>query len=143
MTINQSLLAALHRHTEAAYPEEGCGVLLGHLDGDSGRIAALVPVENRDPDERARRYLIGPADYLRAEREAERQGLDVVGFYHSHPDHPARPSATDLAEATFPGFVYTITAVADGHAEETTAWRLADDRSRFLPVPLIVPESAS
>ena len=142
MTIDEPLLSLLHRHAEAAYPEECCGVLLGRLDGADGRIDALVPVENRDADERTRRYLIGPADYLRAEREAERQGLDVVGFYHSHPDHPARPSATDLAEATFPGFVYTITAVARGRAEETTAWRLADDRSRFLPVPLSPSEPA-
>ena len=139
MTIPDVLLTLLHGHAEEAYPEECCGVLLGRLD-DGGRIEALVPVENREADERARRYLIGPADYLRAEREAERQGLDVVGFYHSHPDHPARPSATDLAEATFPGFVYTITAVANGRAGETTAWRLADDRSRFLPVPLTISE---
>lgn len=140
MTIEDTLLAQLHRHAEAAYPEECCGVLLGQLGGEDGRIDALVPVENRDADERTRRYLIGPADYLRAEREAERQGLDVVGFYHSHPDHPACPSATDLAEATFPGFVYTITAVAHGRATATSAWRLADDRARFRPVPLSIPD---
>jgi proteasome lid subunit RPN8/RPN11 len=140
MTIDDDLLTDLHRHAEAAYPEECCGVLLGRSTEDGGRIEALVAVENREANEKARRYLIAAGDYLRAEREAEQRGLDVVGFYHSHPDHPARPSATDLAEATFPGFVYTITAVADGCAGETTAWRLADDRSRFLPVPLTISE---
>ncbi|MDX1530444.1 MAG: M67 family metallopeptidase [Rhodothermales bacterium] len=139
MTIPEPVLHQLRRHAERAYPEECCGVLLGHF---SEEIVALVPVENRDPEARTRRYLIGPDDYLRAEREAERRGLDVVGFYHSHPDHPARPSPADLAEATFPGFVYTITAVAAGRAEETTAWRLTDDRSRFVPVPLLSSEPA-
>jgi proteasome lid subunit RPN8/RPN11 len=136
LTLPDAVHDRLLAHAEAAYPEECCGVLLGRIEGDSVRVADLFPVENRDPDARERRYLIGPGDYLRAERAAEAEGLDVVGFYHSHPDHPARPSATDLAEATFPGFVYTITAVEHGRAAETTAWRLADDRTRFLSVSL-------
>jgi proteasome lid subunit RPN8/RPN11 len=136
LTLPDAVHDRLRAHAEAAYPEECCGVLLGRVESDSIRVTDLFPVENRDPDARERRYLIGPGDYLRAERTAEDAGLDVVGFYHSHPDHPARPSATDLAEATFPGFVYTITAVERGRAASTTAWRLADDRSQFLPVSL-------
>lgn len=136
LTLPITVHARLRAHAEAAYPEECCGVLLGRTDGDGIHVTDLFPVENRDPDARERRYLIGPGDYLRAERSAEADGLDVVGFYHSHPDHPARPSATDLAEATFPGFIYTITAVERGRAAATTAWRLADDRHRFLSVSI-------
>ena len=136
LTLPEAVHDRLRAYAEAAYPEECCGVLLGRSTDEGLHVADLFPVENRDPDARERRYLIGPGDYLRAERAAEADGLDVVGFYHSHPDHPARPSPTDLAEATFPGFVYTITAVDRGRAAETTAWRLADDRSRFLSVSI-------
>lgn len=136
LTLPTDVHDRLRAHAEAAYPEECCGVLLGRIEDDGVRVVDLFPVENRDAEARERRYLIGPGDYLRAERAAEADGLDVVGFYHSHPDHPARPSATDLADATFPGFVYTITAVEHGRAAATTAWRLAYDRDRFLSVPI-------
>ena len=88
----------------------------------SGKPAA----ENRE-----RRYQITPDDYRKAEEHAQANDLDIVGFYHSHPDHPARPSQTDLAEATFPGYTYVIISVNDGAPEELTAWSLATDRSQF------------
>lgn len=128
----KDVLEAVRRHGRTRYPEECCGFLLGHLDARGRKvIVAAEAAENVRSENRERRYTIAPGDYLIADREAQRRGLDIVGFYHSHPDHPARPSATDLAEATFPEFVYVITSVNDGEAGDLTAWTLADDRSAF------------
>jgi len=133
MKIKATLLDQIRKHGEATYPEECCGLLLGRSGPDGNHVLALYPVENRHAEQRERRYTIAPSDYLAAERAARQQGLDVVGFYHSHPDHPARPSATDLAEATFPGYTYVIVAVHQGRAGELTAWHLSPDRTRFEP----------
>ncbi len=142
MKIKASLLAQIRAHGEATYPEECCGLLLGRSDPDGNHVQALYPVANRHGEQRERRYTIAPDDYLAAERAARQQGLDVVGFYHSHPDHPARPSATDLAEATFPGYTYVIVAVHQGQAGELTAWHLTPDRTRFEAEPIeIEPET--
>src|SRR5438874_3811272 len=89
-------LAAIARHGERSYPEECCGVLLGPLEGDVKRVTDLVAVPNRrEESARARRYLIPPEVYQAAERRADSAGLDVLGIYHSHPDHPAVPSEFD------------------------------------------------
>lgn len=133
MTTQQQVLDAIRAHGEAAYPQECCGFLLGRTSGEGNRVRALWKAENRHGDDRRRHYQITPADYREADREARQQGLDVIGFYHSHPDHPAQPSPTDLAEATFPGYTYVIVAVQRGKAAELTAWSLAPDRSRFEP----------
>ena len=115
-----------------AYPEEGCGAMLG-LDAPEGRtVSRVVPLENARPDSRGNRYAIVPERLLAVDREARAAGLEVVGFYHSHPDHPARPSAFDLEHA-WPHYSYLIVSVARGRAGETTCWRLAADRSRFEP----------
>ena len=111
-------------------------MLLGRATPGGHAVEAVLPVANRRAVDRRRRYAIGPDDYRRAERAARTRGLDVVGFYHSHPDHPARPSATDLAEATFPGYTYVIVAVAQGTPGAVTAWTLAPDRSRFDAEPI-------
>lgn len=136
MHTTTDILDAIRRHGEATYPEECCGFLLGRTTQDGNEVVALHRVENRHPDFRERRYVITPADYVAADRAARRQDLDIVGFYHSHPDHPARPSETDLAEATFPGYTYVIVSVRGGASDEMTAWSLAPDRSRFLPEPI-------
>ena len=127
------ILDAVRDHGRTRYPEECCGFLLGRLDRDGGKvIVASQPAENVRPENRERRYTIAPEDYLAADRDAQNKGLDIVGFYHSHPDHPARPSATDLAEATFPEYVYVITSVNSGEPGDLTAWTLAADRSEFV-----------
>ena len=131
MTTTQPILDAIRAYGEAAYPQECCGFLLGQTSVEGNRVRALWQAQNRHGDDRRRRYQITPADYRTADRAARQEGLDVVGFYHSHPDHPARPSPTDLAEATFPGYTYVIVAVERGTAAELTAWSLAPDRSRF------------
>lgn len=131
MTTTPDVLDAIRTHGEAAYPEEGCGFLLGTMRDGVNHVWAIRRVDNRQVTNRTRRYAITPDDYRTAQQAAAEQDLDVVGFYHSHPDHPARPSETDLAEATFPGYTYAIVAVHDGSAADLTAWTLAPDRSRF------------
>jgi proteasome lid subunit RPN8/RPN11 len=124
------VLDAIRRHGETAYPEECCGVVLGSVQGSDRRIVAAVPLENSRTEERQRRFLIRPADYRAAEAEAAARGLLLVGFYHSHPDHPARPSEYDREHA-LPWHSYLVLAVRDGHAGECTSWILSVDRARF------------
>jgi proteasome lid subunit RPN8/RPN11 len=131
MITTPDVLDAIRDHGAAAYPEEGCGFLLGTVRNDTNHVRATQRVENRRSTHRTRRYAITPDDYHAAQQAAAEQNLDIVGFYHSHPDHPAQPSETDLAEATFPGYTYVIVRVQDGAAEGLTAWTLAPDRSRF------------
>lgn len=125
------ILDTICSHGETTYPEECCGFLLGHATAKGNHVATAWRVVNRHSENRERRYTIAPGDYHAAQGEALRQGLDIVGFYHSHPDHPAHPSPTDLAEATFPGYTYVIVSIQGGIAADLTAWSLAPDRSRF------------
>lgn len=123
----------MHAHLARAYPEEGCGVLLGREAEDGvRRVSRVLPLENVRGEERTRRYLIAPEQFLAADREARAAGEDVIGFFHSHPDHPARPSGFDLEHA-WPWYTYVIVGIAQGRVDATTAWRLADDRGAFEP----------
>jgi proteasome lid subunit RPN8/RPN11 len=124
-------LAAIVQHGEAAYPNEGCGLLLGrHVDGYKV-VEQIWLVENsREPEAQHNRYLIPPDEVVKAERTAEQQGLDIVGFFHSHPDHPERPSDFDREHA-WPWYSYLITSVQQGQAVKTAAWTLAEDRQLF------------
>lgn len=129
--IEKTLIDDIRRHAEAAYPHECCGALLGRVDGDRKDVAAVERVDNRrDGDDARRRYLIGADDYRRIDRDARARGFDVLGFYHSHPDHPARPSETDRAEA-LPWYSYLIVSVENGRSADLTSWVLADDRAAF------------
>ncbi len=135
--IPEHLLEAIRQYGERTYPHECCGFLLGTWEGDVLHVQQIKTIENAyEETARTRRYLIRPEDYIQTEREALEQGLDIVGTFHSHPDHPARPSVTDLAEATFPDFLYMIVSVYRGHARELTAWKLAPDRETFESVTI-------
>lgn len=128
------VLEAIRRHGESAYPEEGCGFLLGRIAaGGAVQAVRTHRADNEREAERERRFTLSPAAYRAAEAAAEAEGLDVVGFYHSHPDHPARPSETDVAEAPFPGYAYVIISVENGRSVALTAWDLCPDRSGFDP----------
>ena len=145
METTPSILDQIRRHGADAYPEEGCGFLLGTVTGDgTNRVTALHRSANRHAENRERRYELTADDYRDADATAQDQGLDVVGVYHSHPDHPARPSETDLEEATFPGYTYVIVSVHDGTPEDLTAWTLAPDRSAFYceEIDVHAPETA-
>ena len=133
------LLARIASHSEQSYPEEGAGFLLGKDDTDR-MVHDLIPIANeREVAARSNRYLIGPKEYLEAEMEAGRRGLDLVGIFHSHPDHPNSPSAFDLEWAQ-PQFSYLITSVQSGKATASKSWRLDHDRSGFIEEEIRITE---
>jgi proteasome lid subunit RPN8/RPN11 len=131
LQISPQALKQIHVHGEAAYPEEGAGLMLGHADGEVRVVTAILGIDNaREDGARHNRYLITAQDMLHGEQEAMRRGLDIVGIFHSHPDHPNRPSEFDRDWA-LPWFSYVITSVQSGKALESRSWRLQDDRSSF------------
>jgi proteasome lid subunit RPN8/RPN11 len=134
LTIPLTLYDQLRQHGEETYPHECCGVLVGEL-GDNGRklVKAAFPCGNTRTDTPANRYHISPAELVRIQREAALAGRDIVGFYHSHPGHPARWSATDLAEAHWTGCSYLITSVEQGRAVLTHSFQLLgpEENKRF------------
>lgn len=132
----------IHTHLLRAYPEEGCGVLLGSEHDGCREITRVVAVANQREDSRHNRYTISPQQFLAAERESREHGVDVLGFFHSHPDHPAQPSAFDLDHA-WPGYSYLIVSVLQGRIDTMRSFRLADDRSSFEPETLKMPRLAT
>ncbi len=131
LEIPAHILAEIHSHGQSAYPDEGAGFLLGGADVTGRRVAAILPLNNaREKADRHNRYLITPQDMLFAENTAASQGWDVIGVFHSHPDHPDMPSDYDR-EWALPWFTYLITSVNAGKAFHSRAWRLTDDRGRF------------
>jgi proteasome lid subunit RPN8/RPN11 len=132
MRTQSDVLEHIRRHGEETYPEECCGFLIGRLHDGENEVLSARRTGNRNVDRREDRYVIAPEDYREADRTARRAQLDIVGMYHSHPDHAARPSQTDLEQATFPGYTYVIVSVREGTAGDLTAWTLAADRSEFV-----------
>src|SRR5271170_3957603 len=122
--MNRAVYEAIRAHGEETYPNECCGALLGQSTPEGWQVEAAVPAGNTRTDSAHNRYQIAPLELVKIEREARKQGLDIAGFYHSHPDHPAQWSSTDLAEAHWLGCSYVITAVAGGVAKETNSFRL-------------------
>jgi proteasome lid subunit RPN8/RPN11 len=116
---------SLRRHGEETYPQECCGVLLGRIDDDGSRtVASTAPCGNTRTDSAHNRYNIDPRELVRIQRESRQRGEDIIGFYHSHPDHPAQWSPTDLAEAHWLGCSYVITSVEKGKATVTNSFEL-------------------
>lgn len=124
-------IRTIEAHGEATYPNEGAGFLLGHAADGAVVVADVLAVDNRrEAEAQHNRYELSPQDFMRAEREAAQRDLSLVGIFHSHPDHPARPSQFDRDHA-LPNLSYLITSVVAGKAEGTHAWRLRDDRTGF------------
>jgi len=117
---------AIRRHGEETYPHECCGALVGRGDA----VTDTVALPNTTEEGPRRRFLVRPSDYRLAEQRATELGGELLGFYHSHPDHPAKPSQYDLDHA-WPTFAYVIVAVAAGASQAMTVWFLKDDRSIF------------
>lgn len=147
LMLTDDLARRMREHLEAGYPREACGILIGDIDGER-KIARDVylaanawSVETEREGQR-NRYLISPDDFVRADREAGRRGLDIIGFFHSHPDHPARPSETDR-EFALPVISFVIVSVREGRAGETTSWVLRDDRSAFDEEALVITDNAA
>jgi proteasome lid subunit RPN8/RPN11 len=124
--LGPGVVSAIRRHGEETYPHECCGALVGR----DNRADAVVALPNTTEEGPRRRFLVRPSDYRLAEQRAGELGAELLGFYHSHPDHPARPSQYDLDHA-WPTFAYVIVSVATGAAADMTVWWLKDDRTLF------------
>ena len=137
---------AIRQHSVRDYPNECCGVLLGKVEGDAKHVAEVValrnlrhdpsraqellPVDDPGRETERNRFLIDPLDQLAVEKDARARGLEVLGYYHSHPDHPARPSDYDRMHA-WPRYSYVIISIERGAPKDLTAWVVAEDRSTF------------
>jgi proteasome lid subunit RPN8/RPN11 len=126
LVLAPGVAGAIRRHGEETYPHECCGALVGG-NGSADTVVALPNTTEEGP---RRRFLVRPSDYRLAEQRAGDLGAELLGFYHSHPDHPARPSQFDLDHA-WPTFAYVIVSVAAGAAADMTVWWLKDDRTIF------------
>ena len=124
LRLSQTVYDEIRRHGEETYPNECCGALLGTVEGDARVVSASVRCRNLRTDSAADRYEIDPVEMVRIQRDARPRGLDIVGFYHSHPDHPARWSPTDLEQAFWLGCSYVITSVEKGKAHLTRSFAL-------------------
>jgi proteasome lid subunit RPN8/RPN11 len=151
LRLSRGLLRAVRDHAAREYPNECCGMLLGRVEGgarealeaipltnlraEPGGGEDILPLESPGMESERNRFLIDPREQLRVEKEARARELEVLGYYHSHPDHPARPSIYDRDHA-WPWYAYVIVSVERGEAQEVTCWVLTADRSRFDPEPL-------
>ena len=124
LRMSGELFETIRRHGERTYPHECCGVLLGTSGEDGNAVEAAVEAGNTRTDSAHNRYNIAPQELIRIQRQGRERGLDIVGFYHSHPDHPAQWSKTDLEEAHWIGCSYVITRVAQGKADVTNSFEL-------------------
>ncbi|MDR2633517.1 MAG: M67 family metallopeptidase [Treponema sp.] len=138
LEIAQELALRIRKEGEKAYPKECCGFVLGTFPKTGQRKThSLIPIANaREAAEQYHRFSIEPEAFMKAEQEARERNLDIIGFYHSHPDHPARPSAYDREQA-LPWYSYLIVSVEQGRALALTAWELLADRSAFIEEEII------
>lgn len=149
--LTQELEEAIRRHGVRDYPSECCGILLGSANGEVKQVREVVALKNlrHDPElaqkllpledptreTERNRFLIDPREQIRVEKDARARQMDVLGYYHSHPDHPARPSVYDREHA-WPWYSYMIVSVERGEPKELASWVLSEDRARFLPEPV-------
>lgn len=128
------LLESVNKHAAETYPNECCGFLYGLRNGKRAVVKRIHPAKNERATNRSHRYLIAPEQYLEAEALADAWDLELLGVYHSHPDHRAVPSSYDKAWA-LPGWVYLVVSVHDGKPQERSWWELSSDRSTFWEIP--------
>ena len=137
---------AIRAHGEETYPHECCGVLLGKSQDDGNHVVQIVRAGNTRTDSAHNRYNIAPQELVKIQRQARGLGLDIVGFYHSHPDHPAQWSPTDFAEAHWIGCSYVITAVDNGKAAITNSFLLTgttEEDKKFVDQPVEIDVALS
>jgi proteasome lid subunit RPN8/RPN11 len=130
LVISPRHLQTIGRHATASYPDECCGVLIGRALADATVVERVLSVGNERQDSRHNRFLISPETILAAQKEARARALDIVGYYHSHPDHPARPSDFDREHA-WPWVSYLIVSLQGRKVVDTRSWRLREDRESF------------
>jgi proteasome lid subunit RPN8/RPN11 len=143
--MSNAIYHAIRRHGEETYPHECCGILLGRNAEDDNVVIDAMRAGNTRTDSAHNRYHIAPQELIKAQREGRERGLDIVGFYHSHPDHPAMWSQTDLAEAHWMGCSYVITAVEKGSAQQTNSFLLrgTSEEDKRLEVEPVVLEGVA
>lgn len=140
LAIHAELAEQIRAHGVATYPHECCGALLGR-DAGTREVLARFPLVNRRDDSPRNRFSVSAEDVILADKKAREQGLEVIGWYHSHPDHPAQPSKYDRDHA-WPWYSYVIVSVQQGVAQEMTSWRLSDDRGEFAPEAITIDQRA-
>ena len=140
LMIHQELAEQIRSHGAETFPFECCGAMLGR-DSDLREVLALFPLVNRRDDSPRNRFAVTAEDVRDAEKAARDRGLDVIGWYHSHPDHPARPSEFDREHA-WPWYSYVIVSVMGGAPAEMTSWRLNDDRLAYSPESIEIRNGA-
>ncbi len=138
--INDEHLTQMRRHGERDYPFECCGLMLGRFEATRQKIVTeTYPISNaREEADKRNRFLIRPEELMRGEKYAREKGVDVVGFYHSHPDEPAVPSKYDLDHA-WPTYSYVVVAVTQGGATDLQSWEMEADRSKFNAEEIVTP----
>jgi proteasome lid subunit RPN8/RPN11 len=147
LSMNSELADKIRAHGAETYPYECCGALLGR-DGDVNgenserQVLGLFPLVNRRDDSPRNRFSVTSEDVLAAEKAARGQSMEVIGWYHSHPDHPARPSEYDRDHA-WPWYSYIIVSVHQGAPQDMTSWRLNDDRQSFSPEAIEIRHRAA
>lgn len=137
MHLHNRQLEEIQSHGRTTYPEECCGFLFGTEINKERVIHEVVPIDNSREDNKERRFLITPEDFIEAERRAENLNLSLIGFYHSHPDHPAIPSEFDREHA-LPFYSYVIISVRNYQPAEIRSYQLADDRESYIEEKLII-----
>ena len=142
LKLSESAYGSLRQHGEETYPHECCGVLLGHFEDDGSKtVSRVARCGNTRADSPRNRYNIDPRDLIRIQREGRERDEEIVGFYHSHPDHPAQWSPTDFAEAHWFGCSYVITSVEKGKATITNSFELTgsdEDDKKFVDEPTVI-----
>jgi len=140
ITIDEQHLSDMRRHGERDYPFECCGLMLGRFESDGKKnVAETYPISNaREEEAKRNRFLIRPDELMRGEKYARANGLDVVGFYHSHPDDRAVPSKYDLDHA-WPTYSYVVVSVEKGKAVDLQSWEMEPDRSKFNEEEIMSP----
>ena len=143
LVISAELAEQIRAHGVATYPHECCGALFGRDSGSAGarEVIGLFLLVNRRDDSPRNRFSVSAEDVILADKKAREQGLEVIGWYHSHPDHPAQPSKYDRDHA-WPWYSYVIVSVQQGVAQQMTSWRLSDDRGEFAPEAIAIRQRA-
>jgi proteasome lid subunit RPN8/RPN11 len=139
LRLASSVIACIRADAAAAYPYEGCGALLGP---DAYAVSETLALRNEESDKPRTRFSVSPLDYLRVERLADARGLKLLGFWHSHPDHPARPSPTDR-EYAWEGLLTLVIAVEKGTPQDLTAWEIRAADAPFSQLPIVVAGEAT
>lgn len=139
LALSREHLSQIARHCQQAYPGEGCGILLGRVQESHKQVLGLLLTSNaREKEAQHNRYRIPPEKLLEAELRAEQENLQVLGYFHSHPDHPARPSQVDREDA-WPDYSYLILSIQSGQVIDVRSWQLRPDQSQFDEEEILTP----